>query len=243
MKFPKVIIYQFGRVGSSSLKATFGGYSCKSVREFKENNEKFSECIHVHAHKIVKYILENSNEEIHIIMPVRFAIQRNISAFFHNLQRGTGSFRKLDISERKNINIQQLITNYENNYQQLNLTATFLDQWMKDASKTLSVNLLKNKFNMEKKYEKLKKNNARILLLRYEDISNWTDITSNFINTKINIQCRKNAPKPGSYSDKYIKFKNIYNIPNDEKEAIQKSVYINKFYTQEEINKYLSIKS
>jgi hypothetical protein len=220
---PEIIIFQFGKVGSTSCRNSLNGKYCPEICKY---NKK---CIQTHNFHVVDDILNKINRKIKIIMMVRFSIRRNISAFFENIERSIGDKTREQIL---NLSFDELNNKFKNN-------TNHLDTWMKNASNTLCVDLLKSPFDFEKKHEIINTEKADILLLRYEDIVYWEQIISNFLGTKINMK-NDNVGNQKWYKSQYKKFIKNYKLSTHEIEDIKKSQYINKFYTDDEIIKYIN---
>lgn len=97
-----ILIYQFGKVGSSSLldslEPQWPGLviHTHSLKKYDDEPEQM---------KAAREILQRGDERIYIISTVREPIGRNISAFFHNFERETGMSDK----EAHRFSLQRLI--------------------------------------------------------------------------------------------------------------------------------------
>lgn len=82
LEYKKVLIYQYGKVGSTSiLKSCLNSAHYKSIQ--KTYDEEF---LHTHSHKVARDIL-SKYENILLINIVRLPIDRNISAFFQDIPK------------------------------------------------------------------------------------------------------------------------------------------------------------
>ena len=99
---PPILIYQFGKVGSSSLLDSLTPQwpglviHTHSLKEYENEPEQMT---------VAREILQRSNERMFIISTVRDPIGRNISAFFQNFERETGVSDK----QAHNISVHRLI--------------------------------------------------------------------------------------------------------------------------------------
>jgi hypothetical protein len=85
---PPVLIYQFGKVGSTSIQDSLLPRWPGLVVHAHTINQRDGEPAQV---KAVREVLQRAEERVFIITTVRDPIARNISAFFQNFERETGS--------------------------------------------------------------------------------------------------------------------------------------------------------
>jgi hypothetical protein len=88
---PPVLIYQFGKVGSTSIQDSLLTRWPGLVVHAHTIKERDGEPAQV---KAVREVLQRAEERIFVITTVRDPIARNISAFFQNFERETGSSDK-----------------------------------------------------------------------------------------------------------------------------------------------------
>jgi hypothetical protein len=221
----KIIIYQFGKVGSASIATSLWG------KYYPAPSDCYWTVVFTHNHAVVVDVLNKVKEKIKIIMVVRFPVQRNISCFFENIVQYTGK-NEHDIS---NTSINELIGIYE---KVESLSVIELDNWLKIASENLSEKIQDNTFDSIKGYEIINTDKVDILLLRYEDIDKWNQIIGEFLARPFYLP-KINASDRKWYGKQYNDFKNKYRVPEQEINDIRKSKYVNKFYTADEINTYI----
>jgi hypothetical protein len=106
---PPVLIYQFGKVGSSSILDSLLPQWPGLVIHAHTLQRRDDEPAEI---TVARDILQRANERIFVITTVREPIARNISAFFQNFERETG------ISEKQahTISIQELIAVFLKKY-------------------------------------------------------------------------------------------------------------------------------
>lgn len=219
-KYKKIIVLQYGKVGSTSLRCSLRGKYCyEKQRTYQEY------IIQTHSHEIAEDIL-NKYKDVLIINIVRLPIDRNISAFYENINKLCPEYYKKSINE--------IIKIYDKNDK---CCVKYTDKWMYDFFKMINLDINNFNFDKIKKYNILNHNNYDVLLFRYEDIeyiiSDILPIYNIYVNEKINVSSKK------FYSKTYNVHKKIYKINNNEKENIINSKIINIYYTNKEIQEHI----
>ena len=236
----KIIIYQFGKVGSCSLYKTFIQYGINTIHT------------HVYDEKIFN---EGNNLIINI---TRNLFDRNISSFFQNYySKPNKNFLFYYDTENKysdnifyyNPIINDLINNYDDIVDDFDFKKIFLffknqnikminlkyKDWYNDFNKNLNINIFNNKFNISEKYNYYHSNNNHIIILRYEDINNWENIFNIFLKKFIFKKKCINITSDKIYIDylinnkiqfdKYVNFKNKSLILLSDNLTSNKSIY------------------
>jgi hypothetical protein len=226
--FDNLIIYQFGKVGSSTLTKTF------------ENIIPTT-----HTHYFDSNLIKNKTLIINV---TRNLFDRNISAFFQNINNkpNDGDFdipyngkhiregclmysEKKEMSELINffrdINIEKLLKiRYTN--------------WYKYFNEQLNINIFEKPFDFYKKYTIYETNNITLIILRFEDINNWEDILSTIFNRKINI-ISDNLTNNKDIYELYENFKKTYKYSEEEINLIKNIYFMKHFYLDIEIDKFI----
>ena len=219
IKYDKILIFQYGKVGSTSIKQSGSNSKyCPNIQ--KTYNEKF---LLVHKQEVAKDIL-SKYKNILVINIVRLPIDRNISAFFQNIKFHCKNYNQLSINE--------LIQKYDQIY-----SVKRTDDWMSVFFKIFNIDIDNFKFDKINKYNKLRFNDNDILLFRFEDleyiISDILPKYNVFVNKKINVGSQK------SYAKLYKTLKETYKINDFEKEKIINSKITNIYYSKEEILEHI----
>lgn len=222
--YNKILIYQYGKVGSSSILKSFDSFAGngQSLNNLNLRNNKY--CIQSHSHEVAKDILKNF-KNILIINIVRFPVERNLSAFWQNYERFCPNYKELSINE-----INKCFINSSENIKENN-------NWMNKLFNVLDINIDNFQFDFEKKFVEIKKNTNTYLFFRYED---YEFISKNIL-PKHNIIINKNynVGSEKNYSDYYKKHKEFYKVTQEEEKNIKNSKFLNKFYSKNEINELL----
>ena len=231
--YDKVIIYQFGKVGSMTLLKTF---------------EKYIKTIHLHIFD--KTILKDKTIIINIS---RNLFDRNISAFFHNINNKP---KYIDIIKYKNTNIKKneghvfyygnkdkSINNLINYFNDINTNIILPDynkNWYTDFNNNLNINIFEKQFDFKKKYNLYNISSDIILItLRFEDINNWANILNNIFlqNIKL-VNC--NLTNKKKIYNLYIEFKKKYKYSESEINYIKNIDFMTYFYSNDEIDSFIS---
>ena len=220
--FNKVIIYQYGKVGSSTIEGALKPIINDKLFDTQKERIDLAYGIHTHRHDVAEYFLDNYKNLL-IINIVRFPIERNLSAFWQNYKKNIPDFQ--------NKSIEEINTIFKNKY-------TFNPQdWMMTLFDILEINLDSFKFNFENKFTEMKKNGNTYLFIRFEDLE---FVINNVLpNYGINISENKNISSEKIYSEKYNKHKLFYTIDEDYENELKNNIIINKFYRKDEIEKYI----
>ncbi len=102
IKYEKILIFQYGKVGSSSIlhceneRGAIG--NATSLKIYEDNKEYNEYIIQTHSHEVAKDIL-SKYKNILVINIVRFPIDRNISAFFENIKLFYENYNQVSINE------------------------------------------------------------------------------------------------------------------------------------------------
>lgn len=226
--FDNLVIYQFGKVGSSTLTKTF---------------ENIIDTTHTHYFNC--NLIKNKTLIINV---TRNLFDRNISAFFQNINCKPVS-SDFDIplngkhiregclmySEKKEMN--ELVDFFRDiNIEKL-LKIRYND-WYSYFNEQLNINIFEKPFDFDKKYNIYETNNITLIILRYEDISNWENILSNIFNRKINI-ISDNLTNNKDIYELYENFKKTYKYSEEEINLIKNIDFMKHFYLDIEIDKFI----
>ena len=224
-RYDKILIYQYGKVGSTSLRFNNSGKYYPNIKE-----EYNSHIIQTHSHDVAKDVI-NKYKNILIINIVRFRIDRELSAFYQNIHRYCPNYKELSYDKIFDI--------YNNLHNDEYKNKEFLtDKWMYNLFNNLNIDIKKFNFDIDKKHTIIKlSNNNDILFYRLED---FDYIKSNIL-PKFSITCetKKNVGFSKPYSEIYKIHKKKYKISDIEKELILNSEIFNIFYTKEELLDYI----
>jgi hypothetical protein len=219
--FTKIAIYQYGKVGSMSICGSCDGKYYPHICEVYD-----SLAVHTHSHKVMRDVLTKHNN-ILVINIVRLPIDRNISAFWENIKSSCPQYKNLSIDE-----IDEIYQKTEK------YSIKDTDSWMNDFFKTLNINPDTFEFDEEQKFTEIKKDGNTFLFLRFEDF----DYFAKYVLPKygINNVQKLHVSSQKYYGDKYIEHKKMHKINPNEEEEIRKSMFVNKYYSNDIIDQYIS---
>lgn len=213
----RIYIYQYGKVGSCTL--------LKTLKRHHSN-------VH-HTHLFEKNMLLNNTLIVNV---VRNLYDRNISAFFQNINaKKYPSWYYCPKKDNEKIKMKHLM----NHYKKVNIEhlKSDINTWYERFNNHLKTDIFDKKFNFQDKYSLYTSNNRTILTLRYEDISEWTNILGKIFNLKINLLNNNLTVKKPTYQ-LYIDFKKQYKYSEEECHLVKEIDHVKHFYTPEELEKY-----
>jgi hypothetical protein len=220
--YENIIIYQYGKCGSSSLRDLF-----KQVH---------SKVIHTHSPKNIPP-RENLGKRDLIINVTRNLFDRNISDYFQNISRfghywyvnNEENLFKMPIGEilrKYNERIYFYITNN-------------LYTWYDNFELKTGTNVFEEPFNRKNKYLIYDNKDYTTVVLRYEDINDW-----NYIISKIFINELPPLPKSNISKNKKIyyimeEFKKKYHLTAKMINTVKKANVMIHFYTEDELKEII----
>jgi hypothetical protein len=218
-KYSKVLLYIYGKVGSTSIR-----YSGDGAGRVDISDEYPEYIIQTHSHEVANDVLKKYKNVL-VINTVRFTVDYNISAFWENI-RLVPNYKEMSIYEINDI--------YNNSVYYVKMS----DYWMDTFFSVINIDINSFEFDFDEKHTEIKKDDNTFLFFRFEDFQYITDNIlpkyDIFVKEKINVGSEK------EYASYYKKHKDMHKVPIDEEIKIRNSVYVNKFYSNEEIERYLA---
>lgn len=220
--YNKILVYQFGKVGSSTLTYNNNGKFYPKIKD-----EYLEKVIHTHTHEVAEDILKKYNNVL-VINIVRLPIGRNISAFWEDINVNCTDYKYKTIIELDNLMLKH--PSYD---------VKSLDWWMNRFYETTGIDYKNFSFDFEKKFVCIDKKSHKFLFYRFEDIDYINSIILPSIGFKFD---RKeiNDSNNKHYKDFYKNHKKYHKVSKDEIENIKNSVYVKIFYTPYEIINHIS---
>ncbi len=237
-----IIVYQMGKVGSTSVFNSIKAAGVKSIyhvhRMYPENiisleNALSKKNIAIPKHletgiEIYQNIISKSKEAKFITL-VREPVERNISAFFQNFCEFMGE----GFVEEK-ISIEKIIWSFKVKYDH----RIPLDWFDIEPKRTLGIDVYEYNFNPENGYQVLKQGPFEMLLLRTEiSDDKKADCISRFIgepNLKIK---RSNLSQDKNYSKAIERVKNTIALDKDFIYGMYNNKFVKHFFSKEEIER------
>ena len=256
-----VVIYQMGKVGSSTIISSLNKLNIPNIQIHSLDNPydtwfptktkgwnpfsiqyvpsySFSWKIkRILRNKIIKTILNDrlkskNNKKIKIITLVREPISREISRFFQNLH--VLIYHSIYIMRNDNTIHNDLIKLFEI-YNNKRSTITYFDI---EFRKFLKIDIYDFPFDKNKGYGIIQKKNLEILILKLEKLNELQEIIGKFLELKTFELISSNQAKTKWYGPLYKEFIKNY-VPNEDYlNLVYESKYMKHFYSEEEIKKF-----
>ena len=240
-KKQKVLIYQMGKVASSSIKLTLSSFNELDVIHTHHLSYSNTRALNSRKTDLGWHKLSNNPQEIKelfnaickekqvkIITLVREPISRNISAFFQTIEHITGV---------KNIYSQASVNE---------LVHVFLKQYPHEVPlywfenefyKSLDVNIYNYSFPKNTGAQIIKKGKFEILVMHHNLVdATKKEYLEKLLNIKNIIIKNKNISTEKPYNDVYKSFINNIKIPKNYLLKMLNSKYVQHFYTKQEID-------
>lgn len=245
-----IIIYQMGKVGSSSikesLKALGMGVAIYHVHHLDRDPLKRSEGTNVTKNKPVppepvwatryigKLIREyGGNHKWKIVTLVRDPVARNISAFFQTIHLSFSEFDQQVIEGT--LNVDRLIETFLNSYNH-DYPITWFDQEMKPV---FGIDVYNSEFPKTIGYKIYKGDHAEVLLIRAEDMDKCSPAAfREFLNIEKFGMITVNVGSQKQYSQIYRQFIDRINLPESYFDRMYSSKYAKHFYSHTEIEHF-----
>ncbi len=250
-----ILVYQFGKVGSSSITKGLQelGIPVEQVHALAFEKSFMS----IEMEELYKLFIEavKGKEEVKIISLVREPIIRDISMIFELIEETC-----LDIFEDLNTDFiesiedilkNKVITNeeekmtlgpisYRFDYKLRGMNGNIFDWYENELKNVFGIDILDYTFNKEEGYGYIEKDNIKILLLKLEKLKNNERRIGEFIgNTNFRL-LRQNIAKNKVY---YYVYRNVIRNLQVPLECVERyycnNKYMKYFYTEEERKMYL----
>lgn len=227
-----VLIYQMGKVGSTSLENSikdslhihtlYGNYPCPHFErhvhgDFKLLIKKFA----VQPLRRNLYKLKGCNK---IISLVREPAARNISMFFQDLPFWIADYVKHYDRETRESDLDWLWRVFENSFDH-EYCLTWFDREIKRYT---GIDVLSEQFNCRRGYQQYKRGRYELLLLRMEDMTQNRAVIEEFCQQKVEL-VSTNVGDEKWYGGVYKEFSNNYKIKVVEKYEKKYKSFRDKF--------------
>lgn len=239
MKNTPIIVYQMGKVGSTSITYSLrkcGIHPVYHVHRMNPNNienvskEYLGKGVYPQDESLGAWLYENicqKNRKAKFITLAREPVSRNFAAFFQNFKRFTGTDHK-----DADFQIEKLVELFLSEYRH----ETPLNWFDIEMKKTIGIDVYKNPFPKEKGYITIKKENFDLLVLKLELLDNIKQkVLTEFLDIKDLELTRANVGENKNYSKTYYDFKRTIQLPDSYLERMLSSKYTKHFYSNTEI--------
>lgn len=224
----QIIVFCGGKCGGSTLTETFvkNGFIALHMHDFACDG--FNQVNQIPYKEIkVTDIIENNRKKwkMYIIDSYRTPIERNISAFFQQIEQILPNYEERSIDN--------LIEYFNKNF--------FMIENYHPINKIMdhfSVNTFKE-FDFKRGYNIIEKDNIVYIKLRFSDINNWNKYLTEIFNKPITLY-NHNLTSNKQINSLYIQFKEKYYVPKDYLETeLKNDREFNIYMSKEEKTKYI----
>ena len=253
---PPLIIYQMGKVGSSSINRSLKKYWTASpvyrVHVLTEGGlqrldhvirNAYAKTRFIPLHLIVSEFLRPhlsispSKIKWNIITLVRDPIARNISSFFQDL--GTRhhyfDYPTSAGNEKFNRAVEELVGMYLDNHDHAR-PLTWFDS---EFGRTFNMDIYDYRFDREKGFSIIKEDDCRVLVLKLEALDRCAaSAFQEFLKIDNFELINDNLAREKKYASLYQQFKKAIVLPEKYIEMMYNTKFVNHFYTQDEINRF-----
>lgn len=210
-----VIVYQMGKVGSSSISDSLKAYGIRPVFHI----HKFNPPPNNYGKRVYRDIIKKKRKA-NFITSVREPIARNISSF--------GGF----IRNHPKYSVDDFVKRFPLYHKEEDRGLKWFDEELKAIT---GINVFKHPFPKQRGWNVINKGNFRLLILKIEKddrilekaIINFLDLKRDFTLNRTNVTRKK--------TELYKKFKNKVIIPKWYIDKMLNSKYCHHFYSEKEI--------
>lgn len=257
-KHPPVLIYQFGKVGSSTLRESLrrsplqrpvyqvhrlskegiGNYQEKYVKF--PNSRDLADCLAIAQTLRVKLDLEKRHTtdanvpKISVITITRDPIAAMLSSFFQTLDnKRANQFRRIDGTLDVDLILKVIHRQFKKFDESTNRICTWFDR---ELHTTLGIDVFAYPFDPNQGYQVIQTSTVDVLLLRLEDLNRiGAQVISEFLGLPTPLELRSyNQRDRQGMSETYEYVKANLNLPKAVCRKIYRSRYASHFYSKPE---------
>ena len=231
-----VLVYQMGKVGSSSVERTLAGAGIPKVHvhfiapaSWKETarwHRKNGQTLPPHFHKgrLLRHWINWTERQVRVVTLVRDPIARHVSGAFE-----TGHFTEFPTKNQSKA-LQEL-RNQLCAEDVLDYPYTWFDR---ESAPVFDVDVLNHPFNREKGYGRIKNENVDLLILTLEQLNDLVPtVLSAFVGTSVEIE------KARVRTDEvYDRVKEQLTLPESTVRRLYDHSWMRHFYTEQDIERF-----
>ncbi len=223
MRRPPVLIYQMGKVGSTTLLSTLSrNYSGEVIQAHTYDSIALN-----HRQSLV--LRQYLHMPVYVICPVRDPISRNISAFFQNFTRDTGfnlADRDWSVSELKSMFMK---------YYPHNVCLEWFDRHMRSA---FGIDVYAQMFPVNRKWNIYKIGSTNLLIYRTDiEKCDQLKIISDFLSVNLQEWNYSNISDDKEYNNIYKAFCEKVDLPDIYIDIMCNSSFCRTFWSADEIGR------
>lgn len=225
LKHTPIIIYQMGKVGSTSIyKSLKSQYPGVVFHGHSFGSQHYDARIRFLYHWAI-----NNKKPIFIISPTREPIGRNISAYFENFER-----QMKQKFTNNNFTLTEVVENFFSTYDHT-IPLTWFDRHIFN---NFGIDVYKQPFSINDGYSTYKHNNINLLVLHIELSDEKKEhVIKEFLSLQEFDLKNDNVATNKEYNSLYNDFKNSAKIPLEYINSMTSSKYFMHFYGEEAMHK------
>ena len=255
-----VLVYQMGKVGSTSVIKTikavskrYGAYHLHFLN--KENivqaERKLAQLVGRKKYNANSWCLAESKfiraklermirkkNKLKIVTLVRDPIGRNLSSFFENIERYSKALN-IDIAKSSP---QEIFDIFQNKFHEHNYVLNWFDEEIKSV---FTIDVYNYKFDKERGYTIIKKNIANVLIIRLDKLDQYGEEALKKFLGEMNVKLAYgNVASNKNYDKMYKRFLKNVQLSEEYVEKMYSSKLATHFFTKKELehlkNKWLA---
>ena len=181
-----------------------------------------------------------------VVTLVRDPVGRNVSSFFQNLESffdfwPREELENRDIDEVAHQLVEMFLTSYVVKAQTVEADGDPLVWFDEELKEVFDVDVYASEFPTEAGFDTYSSDNAKVLLIRLEDLDNVaSDALGPFLGVGDITMGRSNDSSDKTYADAYKRFRDLLVIPDVYLDRMYTSTYATHFYSESEIAAFRS---
>lgn len=224
-----IFVYCPPKVGSTTLVSSLRLCASDKLTVLHLHNEIMLKVLYNITDVTVNDIIQYNNKlgkKVYVIDIFRTPIEHKMSSLFENID--TFHFNTT-VDELKTYDIKKIIIRFNNLFPHLATSDHFKDKYNI---------VVPDKFDFEKKYILVEKDDVKYIKLRLKDAVHWREILREILNVDIFL-VNDYETDSKAVKDVYSNFKNNYKIPNNLLETINNNASLLYYLNDEERNDYI----
>jgi hypothetical protein len=239
----KIVIYQMGKVGSTSLTRALGEDAIQ-IHNFYPANEP-CHCKPRYPGRIDRRLLHalfyrairlgvGRRQRLKIITLVRDPVARNLSMYFQDLHFWQSYyFSEVRPGLRNKNDIDTLLDCYRETFDQQYPLVWFDNEFRRITG----VNVYDHPFDSSAGYTRIEEDGKSILIVQTEKLSERWDVIEEFCGRKLELR-RDNHADEKWYRDLYARFVDRFSLTTNELDEIYSSEFASFFFSKAERGKF-----
>lgn len=233
-----VVIYQMGKVGSSSIEKALKdrGLHVLHIHKITPSKVYFYDLGIVDSLKLfratIMFMFVNIIFKLRpckVITIVRDPMERNLSQMFHHLDLLIYSHNKTDSRKEESAN-----TLFKNIFQN-DINLEYAQGWMEyEFNPCIGFDYKQSDFNIVKGYGISSSKNKQVLMLKFEKLNSLESVIGDFCGVENFKLASANRGGNKWYADLYKSFKSDITLNKDTFDLMYNNDFYKKFYSEEE---------